>query len=81
MLRNFLKDGKLKQWPSKASDRQEAVDLLIASFEEGKKYSEREVTLILDDLHLFHDPAFLRRELCDRKLLLRDKYGREYWKA
>lgn len=81
MLKNFLKDNKLKQWPSKAPDRQEAVDFLISNFEEGKKYTEKEVSSILDELHLFHDPAFLRRELCDRKLLLRDKYGREYWKA
>lgn len=79
MLTNFLKDGKLIQWPSKKSDRDEAVLFLIKGFEKGNKYSEKNVTLILEGLHTFNDPAFLRRELCNRGILQRDKYGNEYW--
>ncbi len=81
MLKNFLKDNKLKQWPSKSLDRQEATNFLASHVESGKKYSEKEITILLDNLHLFGDPAFLRRELCDRGLLRRDKYGKEYWKV
>ena len=37
--------------------------------------------IALDNIHLFSNPAFLRRELCDRDLLRRDKYGKQYWKT
>ena len=81
MLKNFLKDDKLKQWPSKSSDRQEALVFLASRIDEDIKYSEKEINNLLNKLHLFNDPAFLRRELCDRSLLSRDKYGRMYWKT
>lgn len=81
MLKNFLKDNKLMQWPSKALDRKDASDWLASNVEREKKYTEQEITTLLDSLHLFGDPAFLRRELCDRDLLRRDKYGKQYWKT
>ena len=81
MLKNFIEDNKLKQWPSKSSDRQEALAFLASYIPANKKYSENEMNNLLNKLHLFNDATFLRRELCDRRLISRDKYGREYWKT
>ena len=47
---------------------------------EDKEYTEKEITEVIERLHSFHEPVFLRRALIDYKYLLRDKEGRVYRK-
>lgn len=68
-LKEFLdEDGRLKSWPSarkrKAAQRL-ALEFLIAKFESERRYSEKEVNLLLTQHHTFGDAALLRRELIE----------------
>jgi len=56
-------DGVVTRWPAKAADRLLVLDFLIAKFETGRDYGEREVNDILKRHHSFGDWALLRREL------------------
>ncbi|MDD2714712.1 MAG: DUF2087 domain-containing protein [Candidatus Wallbacteria bacterium] len=79
-LKNFLdQDGKLKQWPTKRSLQLLALNHLYTQFEVGKKYAESEVNQILRNSHTFENPALLRRDMIDAKLLYRTKDCKEYW--
>ena len=50
-------------------------------FPSDGQFSEREVNVILRGLHLYEDPAGLRRELVDRGYLARTRDCRAYWKV
>ena len=56
------------------------LDYLAARFETDKQYTEKEVNTILQQWHLWNDPAFLRRELVDARRLSRTKNGARYWR-
>ncbi|BBD38843.1 DUF2087 domain-containing protein [Aminobacter sp. NyZ550] len=56
-------DGVVTRWPAKAADRLVVLDFLVAKFETGRDYSEREVNDVLKRYHSFGDWALLRREL------------------
>ena len=45
-----------------------------------KKYSEKEVNIILDKYHKFNDIPLLRRELISKKYLRRKRDGSIYWR-
>jgi len=79
-ISNFLNNNKIKIWPKKSKYRELLREYLISKIEVNKKYSEEEINELLSLYHEFNDPAFLRRELCDYKLLKRDKFGKQYWK-
>ena len=71
-------DNRLFVWPSKATDKLHAVTFLATHFTPGKSYTERDVNILLDGVHTFHDPCLLRRELCDRGFLTRERNGASY---
>ena len=50
---------------------------LRSSFEEGVRYSEKEVNEILSRFHA--DTSSLRRYLIDYKILARERDGAVYW--
>lgn len=65
-LKNFLDEaGKLTKYPAKRPMKFLALEYLAGKFEKGKRYTEREVNDLLNQWHLFGDPATLRRELYD----------------
>ncbi len=72
-------DGSLKQLPLPGMKRQVVLDYLIAAFEPGAQYSEKEVNTILRRFHA--DPVTLRRALVDAGLLRRESDGSRYWKT
>ena len=72
--------GRVLQWPSKRKDQLLVLDYLAARFEEDSQYTEQEVNTILQQWHLWNDPAFLRRELVDARRLSRTKNGARYWR-
>jgi len=79
-LKNHLDgEGRLTLWPSKRTVQLVALDYLATKFEAGKVYSEKDVNMLLNQLHTFKDSALLRRELYERGLLNRAKDGSEYW--
>lgn len=76
----YLKDGKIKVFPSKRKKVTMVLDYLIYKFEKSKEYSEKEINNIINDNHSFNNPLLLRRELIDNKYLLRTPDGRVYWR-
>lgn len=80
-LNNFLRYGKIKDYPSKRKNRVIIFEYLTTFFEKGKEYSEKETNEILEKNISFGDVAFWRRELIDNGLLARDKSGSKYWKV
>ncbi|CAA9269972.1 MAG: hypothetical protein AVDCRST_MAG50-3298 [uncultured Acidimicrobiales bacterium] len=77
VLRNFVRDGRLLQIPSSRGKRLVVLDWLVARFDPGKTYPERDVNLMVGMAHA--DVAALRRYLVDEGMLeRRDGF---YWRA
>lgn len=79
-VKRFLDDaGKVMRWPKKKADQLDVLKYLRTKFESGRKYTEKEINVILDTWHCFGDRALLRRMMFDLYLLERTPDGREYW--
>lgn len=79
-LKNFIDiHGNLKQYPTKKKYKMLALLFLGTSFEKGVSYTEKQVNAILNLKHTFEDPALLRRELFENKILNRKSDCSEYW--
>lgn len=74
-VRTFFRDARLVSIPAKRRARVVVLLELLRLFEEGRRYSEREVGDIIAPVH--EDVALLRRELVDYRYLSR-KDG-VYW--
>lgn len=73
-LRNFLdSDMRLVRFPARRTMQLQALYYLYEKFEAGRAYSEKEVNQILNEWHTYRDPATLRRELIDYRLLERSR--------
>lgn len=71
LTRYFDQRGRLIRWPSKFSHTGPCLWVLWGAIPAGTEFDERAMTRLLDGLHLFGDPALLRRELFDRGMLHR----------
>jgi DNA-binding transcriptional ArsR family regulator len=76
VLRNFIVDGRLASIPATQSKRRIILEHIVAAFEPGVRYPEREVDAILRAWHPDH--AALRRYLVDEQLLARN--AGIYWR-
>ena len=77
VLRNFVRDGRLRSIPASQGKRRAVLDWLSARFEPGRVYPERDVNAVLAQVH--PDVAALRRYLVDDEFLeRRDGF---YWRA
>lgn len=76
VIENFFEYGKLKNIPAQRKKRQIILKELLKSFEVGRKYTEKEVNLIIADFH--DDFCTLRREMIMEKLM--DREGIYYWR-
>jgi hypothetical protein len=76
VLRTFLVDGRLVSIPAARSKRRVVLEHIVAAFEPGVRYPEREVDAILRAWH--PDYAALRRYLVDEALLARE--AGVYWR-
>jgi hypothetical protein len=79
-LTQFDSEGRLARWPNKFAVQRIALWGLWLPFMMHRRYTEREVNALLNTWHAFGDPATLRRELVEMKLLARTADCREYWK-
>jgi hypothetical protein len=77
VLRTIIADGRLAQIPASRAKRQVVLEHVVASFEPGVRYPEREIDAVLRAWH--DDHAALRRYLTDEDLMSRD--AGEYWRT
>jgi len=78
LKRYFDVNGRLLRWPAKFSHQEPCLWVLWSKLPTRKILSEREVNDLLLENHRFEDPALLRRELKERKMVTRTVDGREY---
>jgi hypothetical protein len=71
-------DGSLKQIPLQPAPSRVILGYLVAVFEPGLSYTEKEVNTLLRRFHA--DTAALRRMLVDASLLKRESDGSRYWR-
>lgn len=79
VLRAFVKDGRLQSIPAAHGKRTVILDLVAQDFEPGRRYSEKQVNLVLGKRYA--DTAALRRYLVDDGFLEREGGGGHYWRA
>ena len=71
-LAPFLdREGRLISFPSKHKKKLIALWYLAEKIEADRQYTESEINTLLNEWTLFHDPATLRRELYNKRLLNR----------
>ena len=81
-LRPFLDaDGRLTALPAKHKKKLAALWYQAGKLDPARQYTEPEINDLLDERALFHDPATLRRELYNKRLLNRTADCSRYWRA
>lgn len=75
------RDARLLALPAKHKKKLLALWYLAGKLEAGRQYREAELNGLLDEWTLFRDPATLRRELYNKRLLNRTADGSCYWRA
>jgi len=79
VLRAYLNaDGSLKQIPPQGAKLQIILEYLVAAFNPGMEFTEKEVNSLLSRFH--PDTATLRRALVDAGKLRREADGSRYWR-
>ncbi len=71
VIRDFFKDGRLKEIPAQRKRRVVVLQHIVELFAPDQSYPEREVNALLKPIH--PDVATLRRELVDYGFLQRDR--------
>lgn len=80
LLTCFDTQGRLTRWPNKYAAQQIAIWALWSRLPARREMTEKQVNDYLDASHTFGDPATLRRELVNAKLLWRTVDCRVYRK-
>ena len=78
LRRYFDVNGRLLRWPTKFSHQDPCLWVLWSKLPTRTTLSERQMNDLLLENHRFEDPALLRRELTERKMVTRTIDGREY---
>jgi hypothetical protein len=78
LVRYFNASGHLVRWPTKFSHQEPCLWVLWSRLPPRTILSEPEINELLLANHLFEDPALLRREMKERKMVTRTLDGREY---
>lgn len=77
ILSTYLKDGKMQLLPGKEKKKLVILKYVIARFETGRKYTEKEVNSIIRDV--VEDYVTVRRYLIEYGFMDRLRDGSEYW--
>ncbi|MBZ4690936.1 MAG: hypothetical protein JG765_2187 [Cereibacter sp.] len=77
-LRQFAPDGQLARWPSRRALQELCLWVLWSRLPAGVSMAEPGMNAHLNALHLFGDPALLRRDLVDMGLFRRAADGTDY---
>jgi hypothetical protein len=78
LARYFDASGRLLRWPGKFSHREPCLWVLWSKIPARRALTEPQINQQLLALHMFRDPALLRRELSDRGMVTRTADCREY---
>jgi hypothetical protein len=78
LSRYFDANGRWIRWPTKFSHQEPCLWVLWSKLPPRKVLSEAEINDLLLANHCFEDPALLRREMKERKMVTRTLDGREY---
>jgi len=82
VLGTFLNpDGTIRQVPNSRTQAVKfriVLEYILAAFDPGVVYNEKEVNSILRRFH--EDVSGLRRDLIDAKMLARERDGSKYWR-
>jgi hypothetical protein len=78
LIRAFVRDGRVMQFPAKRPKRLVLLDNVAQAFEPGRNYREAEVDEVLKDM--VDDHCTLRRYLVDEEFLSRNTEG-VYWRT
>ena len=73
----FFEYGKLKSIPAQRKKKRIILEEIVKGFEPGRIYPEREVNLIIADVH--DDFCTIRRDMISEGLMARDQRG--YWRT
>jgi predicted transcriptional regulator len=73
------RDGTLKTLPAQRKKLEAILRYVVAAFDMGARYSEKQVNETLSRYH--EDTATLRRELVGLGLMKREGGGGEYWRV
>lgn len=76
--RHFDEEGRLVRWPGKRGLQELCLWFLWSKIPADREFTERQISELLNTLHLFGDAAMLRRDLFDFGLVQRTRDGREY---
>lgn len=77
ILRENMENGRFSRIPAQRKKRDVLLRYLVNRFDKGQRYPEKEVNLIIADLH--DDFATLRRELVDGGFMARE--NAVYWRT
>ena len=77
VIDSFFEYGKLKSIPTQRKKERIILEEIAKSFEPGRRYSEREVNIIIADFH--DDFCTIRRDMIGEKLMQRE--NSTYWLA
>jgi hypothetical protein len=78
LSRYFDVNGRWVRWPTKFSHQEPCLWVLWSKVPPRKTFSERQINELLLANHLFDDPALLRREMKEHRMLTRTIDGRVY---
>ena len=78
LSRYFDANGRWVRWPTKFSQQDPCLWVLWSRVPPRKTFSERQINELLLANHLFEDPALLRREWIERRMVTRTLDGRVY---
>ncbi|MBQ8200504.1 MAG: metalloregulator ArsR/SmtB family transcription factor [Clostridia bacterium] len=77
VLKTFFEYGKLRSIPTQKKKERIVLEEIVRAFEPGRRYTEREVNIILADYH--DDFCTLRRDMIGEKLMQREQ--QVYWRT
>ena len=74
----FDAQGRLKSWPARTSIQNLCLWVIWSKIPSKRVFSESEISKLINERHLFGDPAIIRRTLFALGLVARTADGREY---
>lgn len=78
VARYFDREGRMASWPSRQNHQELCYWVMWSRIPAGEVFTEREISELLNEWHLFGDHALLRRGMYEARLVSRTLDGREY---